>query len=201
MKAVITFMMLLFCVSASSKDLGVSGSTFPIQEQNILEWILAKLHKMEVSGELEQFQEKFKEKAIESVMRPKPVHGISHTTENKEFLYDPSITLSETILTHDGKTVHPKGTTINPLDTAKFTDTFLFIDGDALEQVEWAISHPAARKKIILINGAIIDLMRQHGVRLYFDQAGKLTSKFGITHVPAQITQFGKRLKIKEVAL
>lgn len=196
---------LLFCIiislNAHCKDFGVEGTTYPVIEQNMLEWIMQRLNQMDKSGEIEKIQENFKQKSIERVMRPKPVEGITHATENREFLYDPSIMLSETILTHDGQTVHPAGTRVNPLDTARFRDTYLFIDGDSSEQVEWALSHPATQKKIILISGPIIDLMKAHQIRLYFDQKGVYTGKFGIRHVPAQVSQFGKHLKVKEVAL
>lgn len=192
---------LCFTLNASAKDFGVEGATFPIKEQNLLEWIMQKLNKMQESGEIYKAQEEFKKKATAQIMRPKSVPGISHATQDREFLYDPSITLTEAILTHDKQTVHPAGTKINPLDTVQFKDTFLFIDGDSPEQVDWALTHPATRKKIILTSGPIIDLMKEHNIRLYFDQKGVYSSKFGISHVPAQVTQFGKRFRIKEVAL
>ena len=46
-----------------------------------------------------------------------------------------------------------------------------------------------------------LDLMRQWQTRIYFDQGGILTAKFGITQVPAVIVQDGDRLRIEEVKL
>ena len=43
--------------------------------------------------------------------------------------------------------------------------------------------------------------MRTRKVRLYFDQGGNLTNKFGIKAVPAVVEQEGKMLKVREVAL
>jgi hypothetical protein len=34
---------------------------------------------------------------------------------------------------------------------------------------------------------------------IYFDQAGKLTCRFGTMHVPAMVTQDGMTLKVMEV--
>lgn len=201
MRLAVLAIILFFSVNAKAKDFGIEGAAYAIKEQNLLEWIMQRLNKMQETGEIDKIQEAFKKKAIESIMRPTPVYGISHATEDREFFYDPSITLAETILTHDGQTVHPAGTRVNPLDTVRFSDTYLFIDGDSPEHIQWALSHSALRKKIILTSGPIIDLMKEHRVRLYFDQAGRYTSKFGIRHVPAQVNQFGKRFKVKEVAL
>lgn len=201
MRILVIFLFIVSCFDVQAKNLGAIGSTYPIQEQSILEWILQKLNKMEESGDLERFQDDFKNKVLASILRPTPVTGISHASEKKEFFYDPSITLSEAILTHDGKTIHPAGTKVNPLDTVKFNQTFLFIDGDDESHVRWALEQPADEKKIILVSGPIIDLMKEHHIRLYFDQKGKLTSQFGITHVPAQVAQFGKRFRVKEVVI
>lgn len=201
MKLVAAILVFLVSLNASAKNFGAEGATYPIQETNILDWIMRRLQHMEKTGEIDRVQEEFKKKATQSIMRPEAVEGISHATADREFFYDPSITLSETILTHDGQTIHPAGTKVNPLDTVKFSDTYLFIDGDAPEHVSWALAHPAKRKKIILTSGPIIDLMKEHKLRLYFDQNGRYTTKFGITHVPAQVSQFGKHLRVKEVAL
>jgi conjugal transfer pilus assembly protein TraW len=200
-KAVLALIIMFMALDIQAKNFGVEGTTYPIKEQNLLEYILQRLTKMQENGEIDKINEEFKRKATESIMRPKSVLGLSNAIEDREFLYDPSITLSEAILTHDKQTIHPAGTRINPLDTVRFHYTYLFIDGDNPDQVTWALSHPARSKKIILTSGAIIDLMREHQQRLYFDQEGKLTSKFGIRYLPAQVSQFGKHLMVKEVAL
>ncbi len=43
--------------------------------------------------------------------------------------------------------------------------------------------------------------MNQSKARLYFDQNGVITGKFGIGHVPATVEQEGKMLRIREVVL
>jgi conjugal transfer pilus assembly protein TraW len=57
------------------------------------------------------------------------------------------------------------------------------------------------RDKLILINGSVLDQEKHFKKPIYFDQAGKLTSRFGITHVPAIITQEGMKLIVTEVML
>ena len=49
------------------------------------------------------------------------------------------------------------------------------------------------------MNGSVLDAEKQMQQPIYFDQAGKLTTRFGITHVPAVVMQEGLYLKITEV--
>ena len=51
--------------------------------------------------------------------------------------------------------------------------------------------------KIILVKGSPLKLQRKEKIWIYFDQGGILTSKLGITQVPALVVQEGLQLKIK----
>ena len=57
------------------------------------------------------------------------------------------------------------------------------------------------RAKPILVGGSYMDLMRSWKLRLYYDQEGVLVRKFGITAVPAIVSQEGQRLRIDEVLI
>jgi len=57
------------------------------------------------------------------------------------------------------------------------------------------------KAKIILVNGSPVELMTAKKRRFYFDQAGKLTTRFGIEHTPAIVTQAGRVMRVSEVAL
>ena len=70
----------------------------------------------------------------------------------------------------------------------------LFIDGDDELQVKFALKGQA---KIILVKGSPLKLQRKEKIWIYFDQGGILTSKLGITQVPALVVQEGLQLKIK----
>ena len=138
------------------------------------------------------------------VRRPEPVLGITKAIKQKEFYYDPTFVLEEEVHDHDGKIIHPKGTKINPLDKTSFSNVLIFIDGDDVTQVEYALQqyHSLNNKaKIILTSGSPIELQRKNKIWIYFDQAGMLTTKLGIKHVPSIVTQDGLKLKITEVAL
>ena len=53
--------------------------------------------------------------------------------------------------------------------------------------------------KLILTGGSYLDLMRRWKLAVFYDQQGHLTTQLGIQHVPALVTQDGKRLRIDEL--
>jgi conjugal transfer pilus assembly protein TraW len=139
------------------------------------------------------------EKAEKGIRRPAPVTGITKAIESREFFYNPSITVPFDLKDHKRRIFHKKGTRINPLTYRSLRQSLILIDGDDEKQVAWAFRHIKA--KIILTSGSPFDLMESWNGPVYFDQGGRLTSKLGIRHVPAVVTQEGLQLKILEVML
>jgi conjugal transfer pilus assembly protein TraW len=130
--------------------------------------------------------------------------GIINAKENKEYFFDPTFILKEDLLDHKGQLIHKAGTKVNPLEQVPLSSDLIFINGDNLKQVEFALSHyeaKASKAKIILVKGAPMKLQKEHKIWIYFDQNGILTSKFGISQVPAVVRQDKLRLKISEVVL
>lgn len=196
---------LLLCSSlnAFAKDYGVIGQTYPIAETNMLEFIQQKLKAWQQSGTLQEHQEAFKQKSIQTIRRPKPVKGITRATADRSFTYDPTITVEKDIFDSTGKLIHAAGAKINPLVQQKLTKTLLFLDGDDAEQLRWAKEQieSTERFKLILVAGSAIELMKTYQIPFYFDQGEFITNKLGIRHVPASVKQQGGVLKIDEVAL
>ena len=188
----------LFSTSLQAKDLGTFGEIFPIAEENLLTVIKTKLQTLQNSGELEAHQKKIQEEAATRLQRPAEVLSIIKTKKPRVFTYKPSITVPYDLKDHNDKIFFKAGTTVNPLDMFALKYTLFFIDGDDKEQVNWAINHKV-KSKVILIKGLPFELMKEHGTQVYFDQGGALVKKFGITQVPARITQEGKNLKVEEV--
>ena len=185
---------------AEAKDFGIMGQVFEIKEQNLLEYIKQKLNLLKASGELELKQNEMKEKVRNYVNRPYRVKGIVTTTEPREYYYDPTYTVVNDIKDQDGRVFIEAGRQVNPLEMMPLSYKMLFIDGDDEAQVKWGLEKAKKDKvKIILVNGAIIDLMKENKVRFYFDQQGVLSEKFGIKQVPAIVEQKDLQLLIKEV--
>src|SRR3972149_1293267 len=86
----IAFLSLFGASSGQPKNLGVWGSLFPIEEQDIREFIYQRLNEMEQNGELEKIKEKFIKNVKEHSLRPTPVTGLTITKKTKVFYYDPT---------------------------------------------------------------------------------------------------------------
>ena len=187
---------------AEAKDFGIMGQVFEIKEQSLLEYIKQKLNLLKASGELELKQNEMKEKVRNYVNRPYRVKGIVTTTEPREYYYDPTYTVVNDIKDQDGRVFIEAGKRVNPLEMMPLSYKMLFIDGDDDAQVKWGLEQAKKDKvKIILVNGAIIDLMKENKVRFYFDQQGVLSKKFGIKQVPASVEQKDLQLLIKELVV
>lgn len=191
----------LLSFAARAHDLGVIGPVYPIAEPSLLEVILAKLRDAEASGVLARLQRDAQTRAKHQIEQP-PAVKLTKATKARSFFYDPSIIVPYAILDADGKLLVPPGTTVNPLDTVSLSQALLFIDARDTAQVKRAsaiLDQRGGKLKVILTGGSYLDLMRRWKRPVFFDQQGTLTEKLGIRHVPALVTQDGKRLRIEEI--
>ena len=185
------------------QDLGVVGPVYPIAEQDMLLTIEQRLKSLEESGELARIEEDAKARYRAYVERPKGVH-LPRAKKTRTYYVDPSLTVPYDIRDHEGRIIHPAGTTVNPLEYLTLSKQLLFFDGDDPIQAEWARSilgkYPGQIIPI-LINGPILTLMEEWHIRLYFDQRGQLTQYFGIQAVPAIVGQEGLILRAREISI
>lgn len=189
-----------------ARDCGTFGIIYPVEEIDPIILIQQKLKVMEDSGELKKRNLELQKKARTSVERPKPVEGITKAIKSRIFYYDPTYEVKEDLKDQQGKIFAKKGTKLNPLETVNFSQNLLFFDGDDSEQWAWvkekfsqAIENNSIR--LILVRGTPLELAEELGIPVYFDQAGVLTKKLGIRHVPAVVSQEDKRLRIEEIKL
>jgi len=202
---------------ASARDYGKAGPTWRIAEPDLLEVIRARLLRAQGSGEWARLNRRYASLAEQQVSRPKPVAGITSARESRQWDYDPTITMAEDIRDTRGRLIAAKGQRFNPLDHLPLSHELAFIDGDSEAQLRWALganSGPNAaaakatgqgasadRRLIVMVKGSPIERMKALKHRFYFDQAGELTSRFGIEHVPALVRQKGRVLAVSETAL
>ena len=179
-------------------DHGKQAHTFRVKERSLLEYIKEQLEKANNAGKIKELQQEYTKKAKEKILSPAPVPGITNTTNSRIFYFDPTYLQKENIKDHKGNILIKAGTTVNPLDHLSWGEPLLFIDGTCKEQLNWAM---AQEGKITLVKGSPVNLYKQYNRWFYFDQGGLITSKFGISGVPARISQAGKKLKIEEVRL
>ncbi|PKA32743.1 type-F conjugative transfer system protein TraW [Cedecea lapagei] len=193
--------LLILSASAGAKDLGTWGNVFEPAEQDMLVFIQDRLKGMEQSGELERLKNEATERVKKHAVRPKPVDGLPRALKYRAFAFDPTFTVQETITDMQGNIIARKGDQVNPLDKVPFSQVLYFIDGDDKEQIAWAKQQIAGQTniKVILVNGNIKETSDVLDERIFFDQSGVLTRKFGFAHTPARISRDGRVLKVEEI--
>lgn len=190
------------CVAspAAARDYGQYGATTPVIEPDLLAAIEARLLAAKASGKIDAMNKQLAARTEAKVKRPPPVAGITPTTQARSWTYDPTITVGADIHDHKGNLIIPAGRKVNPLDTVGLRQSLVFIDSDDTAQLRWAIkSTTALNAKLILTKGSPFAVMKAEQRRVFFDQEGKLTAKFGIRHTPAVVEQAGRVLKITEL--
>lgn len=211
MKKIITYIVFIFLAFfafftvslAHAKNLGVWGPLFPIEEQDIREFIYQRLNEMEQNGEMAKLNKKFIKNVKEHSLRPTPVSGLTTTDAPKTFYYDPTYVLNKNIEDHEGNMIAKKGTIINPLDTITLHGVMFFFDADDKRQIQWALNNAQKHDYVryILVKGNIKEAGKRLNDRIYFDQYGSITNKLGIHHIPCIVKQVGKKLQIQEFSL
>jgi len=189
----------LVAVPAHARDYGQQGALFPITEPDLLEQIQRKLMALQASGATAKLNEDLKRRTIAKVNRPAPVSGLGVASAVRSWAFDPTISVAEDISDDKGRLIMAAGTRVNPLDTVPLRQTLVFLDGDDAAQLDWATKNfQATSAKLILVNGAPLQLMRGKQRRFFFDQGGKLVRHFNIKGVPATVKQQGRLLLITE---
>jgi len=215
MKNITIISILLLATSAYAKDFGTRGHTYQIVEQGFLEMIDQRLQKVDMEKEREKMTAVVKDK----VANPAPVKGIELATKRREFYFDPTYTLEKDAILPCGKVLHKAGTKINPLEEMQklgqsLSRRMIFVDASRKNQVQWlkkqlktplVATNPneQVEDRIILISGKPVEIKEElgeeHKNKVYFDQAGEITTKFGIKASPAVVVQDGLQLKIEEI--
>ena len=197
-----TYFCIAFSIESHAIDLGNVGTIYPIKEENLINVAKARVQKRIDNGEWNKEVEKWKKRTRKYVERPDPVI-LPKATQYSVHYYNPAIVLQNDILDQYGQVLFKKGTQVNPLDYISLSRPIIFFNADDKAQKVWAkniwLMQPSVR--IILTQGAIMQLMKEWQKRVYFDQHGIYTSKLNITALPALITQENKVLKVEQIAL
>ena len=201
---------IIMSFGANAKDFGTRGHTYPIIEQPFLQMIDERLQKVDIKKE----QEKMTAIVEDRVANPVAVADILPAKVARVFYFDPTYMLAEDAVLPCGKILHKAGTRVNPLEHMDLNRRLFFIDGSQQVQVKWLTAQLASplpermepvEDRIILVGGSVFklkaELGNRHEDKVYFDQHGELTTKFGIKASPAVAQQDGLMLKIEEIKL
>ncbi|WP_255464438.1 type-F conjugative transfer system protein TraW [Legionella sp. PC997] len=186
-----------------AKSFGVIGEVFPIAEQSFLSLIEERLASLQARGVLEAMNHRWVQTVAEHANRPSALNlpRINHSIKHD---YVPEITLSQDIHDERGRVLFAHGTTVNALRQMPFYQPcWLFFNADDEAQLNWASYQKAncLTPKFILTGGAINKAEKRLSSIIYFDQAGKITRKLHISHIPAKVTRHQNHLVIQELAI
>jgi conjugal transfer pilus assembly protein TraW len=193
--------LLFLASSAWAETHDAQGPVYSIKEPDMLEEVMAKVDAKKKSGEYDRMMKEAQDRAKAAVYSPKPVDGVTRAEHNHVFYYDPTIVADRDITMPDGRVAVHKGYKANPLDQQDFGDPMLFLDARDPAQVKFGLKMLKKRKGVlmpVLVGGSFVDLQKEWGHRVYYDQTGFIVRKLGIQHVPALVTQAGNQLKIEE---
>ncbi|HHT9922936.1 TPA: type-F conjugative transfer system protein TraW [Legionella pneumophila] len=188
---------------AHSKSFGVVGEVFPIAEKSFLRLIEERLASLKESGELKSLNQRWIQTAALHANRP-PALELPRAHHSLKHEYVPEVTLSQDITNQKGHILYSKGTHVNALQhMPSYTPCWLFFNADDEAQLNWAEhqKNQCANPKLILTGGAVNKAEKRLNSVIYFDQAGKITSKLHIAYVPAKVTRHQNRLVIHEQAI
>jgi conjugal transfer pilus assembly protein TraW len=208
---IILSLQILLPTNASATDLGTHGASFKITEEPFIQMMKNRMEKIDIESEKDKIQKRAKYK----VENPTPVKGIQPATKDRTFYFDPSYTLDKDAALPCGKILHKAGTTVNPLEHMDLNRRMFFVDGRNNDQIEWLkeqlktpnpkVNNQIIEDRVILIGGSVFKLKEElddtHADKVYFDQSGELTTKFGIKASPAIASQKGLQIKIEEVEI
>ncbi|MCE3237360.1 MAG: traW [Gammaproteobacteria bacterium] len=189
--------------AAFSSNLGVVGQVYFIAENDFLVVIEERIQEMQKNGGWLKIQYQIKKRIAEHADRPTSLF-LPRTQTEKIGQINPSMTVPYDVKDAGGKVILPMGTTVNPLSMVSLTKELIFYDADDITQVRWVknydkkLKEAGIKDKLILVGGSVSSQSHLFARAIYFDQAGRLTRKFGIQHVPAIVTQSGLFLRIKE---
>lgn len=192
-------MLLAFSLPLTAADMGTWGDLWPVGEQDMLTLIDERLRALQQSGEMQEKMTAFRERVVRNSQRPPPVEGISRAVKYERRWFDPSVRTDKNLADHRGNVFARAGQVFNPLSVTPFNQTLLFIDGDDAEQVRWAARQKPATlvNRIILVRGSVPETSAALDSRIYFDQNGALTARFGISQVPARVTASPSGLRLQ----
>jgi conjugal transfer pilus assembly protein TraW len=169
------------------------GPVWPIVERDIRETIMERLQARlpEIRKRLEESLAQYR---VPATSRPT-------TTVARTLVWDPSLTLTADLVSHDGRTLAKEGTRVNPLTLLPLRRTYVVLDAADERQVKWAarelVALPSTPATVLLTDGSMEEARKAlpDRVRL-FPAPAALFARLPIDSVPARLRRDGDRIRI-----
>jgi conjugal transfer pilus assembly protein TraW len=169
----VLFLLMIITSVAYSKDFGIHGNVFLIQEEDARETFIKSAARVD----WENARKKIKASIVDLKANDHGLRALYPPNEDVITFIDPSVTAQRDIYApyiKDGdvkrELLIAKGTKINPLDYMEPTSHRLFINGldpYQLEMVEKMVNEYHAPLQVILVKGSVTELEKLIGVNVY----------------------------------
>ena len=181
---------------AKVTDLGSFGTVYEINEKDAI----TELEDLSKGFSIQDFfdKEAVRKKILD--FRPETI-DLPKATENREFLVDLTYTLEFDIPDENGNIIYPKGYVFNPLEYSTLSKTYVFINGEDPDQIEWFKKSDymdSIRVILMVTKGAYAELTENLD-RPVFYALSQIIEKFQLEHVPSVVRQKGVYIHVEEV--
>jgi conjugal transfer pilus assembly protein TraW len=183
-------------VSAAVKDLGTFAETYPIAEKDAIDEILENVQGLDFQSVIDPVEEESKIMDFKPETLPLP-----KATKDRQFLVDMTYTLDIDVPDKDGDIIYPAGYQFNPLEHMTNPMTYIFIDANDKDQVNWFIKSPYANNlscRLLITEGEYFDLSEKLERPVYY-ALSKITERFQLEYVPSIVSQHEQFMKVIEV--
>ena len=203
-KIIYSMALILTLSNASNIEVLKNGSTYKINENNIIQLFKdhVETNKESIQKRVQEEREKM-QKRIEDY-KPKEL-TIKIPTSTKEKVFYPLIDyeLKDDIVDSYGRVLYPKGFVFNPLHYISLNERYVFIDYTDKKQRVWIKNEEINKDitaKIIITNGRVFDAIKEFGREVFYAN-DILINKFRIEAVPSIAEQEQDRIKVKQFKL
>lgn len=195
-----TWLVILFILLACplwAKDIGVSGMTYPIVENDALQEIEQKVKAIDWGKVANR-------KELEAKIRnyrPRDLPHLKKARHERVFAVDLIWTLDRDLPDGKGGVLYPRGYKFNPLDYVSYPRTIVVLDAADRKQLGWfAKSGLSADPKVLLMitNGGYHDVMQTFRRPVYYVNTA-IVKRFKLQYVPAIIVQKGNMMEVREI--
>ncbi len=176
---------------AESRDLGVYGNLYPIEEVDLLAYIYERAKSISPYEVEKRVRERFNRSLEVSL-------GVPEVREKRVRFVDPSVTVSSPVYDDKGHIVAPLGR-LNPLERISLTKTIVVLKESQLGIIS-EIKKTHKNLLILLTGGNLKRVSTTLGQMVY--RADKhILDRLGVEKVPSVITRHGERLRVEEIEI
>jgi conjugal transfer pilus assembly protein TraW len=193
-RVVASILSVAVAATAAAGERRVIGQTFPIAEPDLLQEIRQRAAATDWKAVMQR-----KDPSTFSGFQ---TVGLPPAKADASFLFDPTYTLPQDVIDHNGAVLYPAGTTINVYARRQFPGRTIVIAADPAH-LRWLdeVAKPTAADKVLVSGMNMVEARQIAGPRRIFALDQRIAERFGLRAVPSIVQQEGTQLRVREYAV